>query len=301
MTKKLTLQDYENRHNQKFPNNIIKVIKKEGKFIYFETEFGLCKKYYNGFGKYNYDITGAIDKVKFLNLLFFKLYGNKYTFLIDNYINTRQIIEMKCNIHGIMTNTIKHILSGNAGCKICANILNNPNKRLNNNDFIQKAQLIHGNKYDYSKVDYKGSNISINIICKKHGIFKQTPNNHLKPSNCPKCNNEIRHLNGCGWTLEKWLQNGNKSKHFDSFKVYIIECWNENERFYKIGKTFTTTKKRFKNSFIPYNFKILKEIIGNAEYIHNLEIELKRKNKIYKYLPNIKFGGMYECYLKVEF
>lgn len=300
MIEKLTLKDYENRHNNKFPNSPIKVIKKINRYIYCETPYGICKRHSSTIGKSNYSITSAIDKISFINLLFLNLYGDKYTFLIDHYVNNKQIIKMECKIHGVSYNTIGHILSGNAGCKTCANILNNPNKRSNNNNFIQKAQLIHGNKYDYSQINYKGSNILVEIICRKHGVFKQSPNNHLKPSNCPTCNNEIKHLNGCGWSLKKWEHNGNKSKYFDSFKVYIIKCWNNDEKFYKIGKTFTTVEKRFKNNSIPYNFKILKEIEGTAKYIHYLENKLKKENGEHKYLPKIHFGGKYECFSKLN-
>ena len=44
--------------------------------------------------------------------------------------------------------------------------------------FIQKAKLIHDDKYDYSKVNYINNNIKINIICKIHGDFEQSPSKH---------------------------------------------------------------------------------------------------------------------------
>jgi len=49
--------------------------------------------------------------------------------------------------------------------------------------FIKKAKLIHGDKYDYSKVDYKQNKII--IICKKHGEFQQIPCSHLSNRSCP--------------------------------------------------------------------------------------------------------------------
>lgn len=60
-------------------------------------------------------------------------------------------------------------------------------KGSNTGKFIEKAIKIHGEKYDYSKVDYKKSNIHITIICKKHGEFSQTPNKHIMNRGCPKC------------------------------------------------------------------------------------------------------------------
>lgn len=54
-------------------------------------------------------------------------------------------------------------------------------------EFIEQAQIIHNNKYNYSLVDYINSKVKVKIICPEHGIFEQTPNNHLKGQNCPKC------------------------------------------------------------------------------------------------------------------
>ena len=55
------------------------------------------------------------------------------------------------------------------------------------NEFIEKAIKKHGDKYDYSKVDYKKSNTKVIIICKIHGDFEQTPGCHLAGSGCQKC------------------------------------------------------------------------------------------------------------------
>ena len=53
--------------------------------------------------------------------------------------------------------------------------------------FIEKAILKHGNKYDYSKVEYRASHTKVIIICQEHGDFEQSPTNHLTGNGCPKC------------------------------------------------------------------------------------------------------------------
>jgi len=58
---------------------------------------------------------------------------------------------------------------------------------MNTEEFIKKAKLIHGDKYDYSLVEYKGCNEKVKIICPTHGIFEQTARNHYRGSGCPKC------------------------------------------------------------------------------------------------------------------
>jgi hypothetical protein len=54
-------------------------------------------------------------------------------------------------------------------------------------EFIEKSNKIHGNKFDYSKVDYNGSHKKVSIICQEHGEFFQSPTNHLSGNGCPKC------------------------------------------------------------------------------------------------------------------
>ena len=59
--------------------------------------------------------------------------------------------------------------------------------RLTNKEFITKAQLVHGNKYCYDKIEYIKSCKKINIICQIHGEFQQIPNDHLSGAGCAKC------------------------------------------------------------------------------------------------------------------
>ena len=60
-------------------------------------------------------------------------------------------------------------------------------KKLTTEEFIDKAITVHGDKYDYSLVNYIVSKNKITIICKEHGEFLQRPNDHLNGSGCHKC------------------------------------------------------------------------------------------------------------------
>ena len=57
----------------------------------------------------------------------------------------------------------------------------------NTPEFVEKARKVHGNKYDYSKVEYIHNKIKVCIICPIHGEFWQKPHDHLRPNGCPKC------------------------------------------------------------------------------------------------------------------
>lgn len=61
-------------------------------------------------------------------------------------------------------------------------------KKLTKEEFIKKSKEVHGDKYDYSKVEYKNIMSKVKIICSTHGIFEQSLNNHINQKNgCPKC------------------------------------------------------------------------------------------------------------------
>lgn len=61
-------------------------------------------------------------------------------------------------------------------------------RKLTTEEFIKKAKAIHGDKYDYSKVEYVNKRTKVCIICPKHGEFWQLPNNHIRQKQgCPKC------------------------------------------------------------------------------------------------------------------
>jgi len=110
-----------------------------------------------------------------------KIHNNKYKYNIDNTIKNNNTIEIICDTHGSFFQTPKNHLKGQ-GCPKCSLYY-----KYDKNGFIEKANKIHNNKYDYSLVDYKKNSIKINIICKIHGKFEQMPLNHLKGNGCYKC------------------------------------------------------------------------------------------------------------------
>ena len=67
-------------------------------------------------------------------------------------------------------------------------------KKITTKQFIEKAIAVNGDKYDYSTVVYNGCAVKIAIICKKHGMFYQTPSSHLNGLQCKKCSIESAKL-----------------------------------------------------------------------------------------------------------
>lgn len=113
-------------------------------------------------------------------------HGDKYTYDKTIYKSFKDNVIVTCPIHGdFEINSHCHISNG-SGCPECAKIAKGP-KRLTTEEFIEKAKCIHGNTYDYSKVEYINASTKVCIICPKHGEFWMTPNKHLLGENCPNC------------------------------------------------------------------------------------------------------------------
>ena len=228
----------------------------------------------------------------------------KYDYSLVEYVNNKGILKIICTIHGLFLQKVYDHLSG-CGCIKCGIKSASKIKTISIEKFIENANKIHNNKYNYNKSVYIKANIKINIICLVHGEFEQTPANHLAGKGCNKCGriNTITYnsKNPGGWSISSWKNKAEKSKNFDSFKVYILECWDEEERFYKIGRTFCTIKRRFDSiKDLPYNWKVLKIFEGSAEEIYKLENILKQQNKQNKYIPKIYFPGLQECFSKLN-
>lgn len=68
-------------------------------------------------------------------------------------------------------------------------------KKLTQEEFLKRAHEVHGNKYDYSKVEYVDSKTKVCIVCKEHGNFWQVPSSHLLGNGCAKCAQERRGKN----------------------------------------------------------------------------------------------------------
>ena len=158
-----------------------------------------------------------------------EIHGGKYDYSKVEYIHTMSGVTIICPEHGEFIQTPNRHLSGH-GCPKCGG-----NYPLTKESFIEKAKNIHGNKYDYSKVEYTGNCKSkVCIICPKHGEFWQYAHQHLQGRGCPLCRQstlekEVKlflDLEGIEYVAQKratWL--GRQSLDFYIPKYNIaIEC-----------------------------------------------------------------------------
>ena len=109
-------------------------------------------------------------------------HGDKYDYSKSIYTRSNDKIVIICKEHGEFNQTAKQHIRG-SGCKMCSI----DRKRGTKESFIEKSILIHGDIYDYTKVEYVRNTTKVNIICKYHGSFFQTPGNHISGHKCIYC------------------------------------------------------------------------------------------------------------------
>lgn len=117
-----------------------------------------------------------------------RIHGNRYDyskFVIAGRSNKSTII---CPIHGEFQQNYGNHLMGK-GCSKCTYETIKSKLIISKEQFIERAKAVHGNRYDYSKVEYNGAFKKVAIVCPVHGEFRQTPHSHTSSmgSGCPKC------------------------------------------------------------------------------------------------------------------
>lgn len=113
-------------------------------------------------------------------------HNNLYDYSKSIYKNTYTEIIIICKKHGDFSQLPQNHLAGK-GCKKCAYEVFHKKYSRTATEFIEIANKVHNNSFDYSKVIYKNKKTNVEIICKTHGSFFQLPQNHLAGNQCPKC------------------------------------------------------------------------------------------------------------------
>lgn len=207
------------------------------------------------------------------------------------YVNNRTKVKIICpNGHKIEQAPDNHF---KYGCYMCAGTY-----RPTTEEFIKKAQKVHGDRYDYSRVRYVRSHDDIEIVCKKHGAFMQTPTDHLDGKGCPLCRSSNMEEKVRGLLMENniifqeqakfpWLKNDKTQKEL-SFDFYLpdkniaIECQGIQH-------------------FKPLEFFGGEEAFKETRYRDEIKKELAEKHLIkILYFSTIKYDFPYEVITKLE-
>ena len=162
-------------------------------------------------------------------------HGNRYDYTKVSYERAHAPVEIICRNHGPFMQRPTNHLSG-MGCPDCWKENRSAAAERAAAEaaatFVQKAQNIHGSKYDYSKIHYKNSKQKVVIRCPEHGDFEQLPNSHLRGSGCPKC--------GDNRTAKK------KLKPFETFVDQANQVHGNVYRYYETAYEGAKSKTRIR-------------------------------------------------------
>ena len=118
----------------------------------------------------------------------FKVHGNRYNLSETIYINRRTPVKIFCNIHKCYQTVKPENLWNGHFSRCCAKENYHSKRALTIEEILKQFNEVHGNKYDYSKVNYVNIDTPVDIICRDCGEkFKQTPYEHKNGANCPYC------------------------------------------------------------------------------------------------------------------
>lgn len=141
---------------------------------------------------------------------FIEVHGERYDYSKVVFEKMHSKVCIVCREHGEFWQTpSKHLLG--QGCPKCGIDKRSNTKTLTTSNFVEKAKKVHGDIYDYSKTEYKGTYEYLTITCKKHGDFHQRANDHLNGHGCPICGNNMslaeneinEYIEGLGYVTNK--------------------------------------------------------------------------------------------------
>ena len=205
-----------------------------------------------------------------------KIHANKFDYSLINELPKRDTrVNIICPNHGIFEQSFHKHLQGDS-CKKCSHEkLGKERIEKAKIKFINEANIIHANKYDYSKSMYLSATDNIIIICKNHGEFEQTPNRHLGGGGCKKCSNDkTKERMSIPWEIYKEYLHKIHNNKYDYSKVIwkgadidiIVICPVHKE--FKIRpvdhKRGRECQKCSKINKIQYNKHTTEIFIGNA-------------------------------------
>ena len=186
-------------------------------------------------------------------------HGDKYDYSKVNYVGALTKVCIICTKHGEFEQRPADHIKGK-GCPTCGGKMSRKNRSSSKEDFIIKARKVHGEKYDYSKVDYVNSKTKVCINCSEHGEFWQIPTEHIQGKGCQKCNlshlerSMINYLDEVGITYDyqkrfDWLGSQSLDFYLPDYNIGV-ECQGiqhfESVEYFGGNKGFKKTLERDK-------------------------------------------------------
>lgn len=233
-----------------FKNKVSIICKKHGLFIQ------RAQAHLNGQKcLYCYNESRNITKDEFISKSK-EIHNDKYIY--SDFLSLKKRVSILCKKHGSFTQMPYRHLRGQ-GCGHCSR----ESHRISQSDFIQRSTKLHKGLYDYSNVEYINHSTCVDIICKKHGLFRQTPNNHMiHKKGCRKCSKivskmETEWLDKLGITNRQCKFNIDNKRYTvdaldDTNKIvyeFYGDYWHGNPDIYDPNLINNVSKKSFKELY----------------------------------------------------
>ena len=164
------------------------------------------------------------------------VHGDRYDYSLVEYVDAHRKITIVCSDHGPFEQKPNGHLSGQ-GCAVCSG-----NVARTTDQFIASAKVVHGDRYDYSLVEYTNTDTKVKIVCPDHGAFAPTPHNHLRGAGCPECAN-IATGDAKRKTAEQFIADA-RAKHGDHFDYSEVDYINSVSKITVICKQLSSTRIR---------------------------------------------------------
>ena len=235
LTKEEFIQKAKEKHGDKYDYSNVQYVHSKSKVKIICKEHGEFEQQPNNHLQGQGCLACKLDNSKLTTEQFIQkakeIHGDKYDYSKVEYVNNATKVKIICPQHGEFEQTPNLHLRG-SGCPACGGTL-----KLTTEEFIQRSNEIHGDKYDYSNVQYVNNTTKVKIICKQHGEFEQTPFNHLRVYGCPECGSStfregwmrdiIQEITGLSFPKKRpnWLRNEETNYPLE------LDCYNEDLKF----------------------------------------------------------------------
>jgi hypothetical protein len=114
-------------------------------------------------------------------------HGNRYSYERTTYVDAKTSLTVTCKDHGDFSVSPDSHANRGSGCAKCKAVKVGNHNRGSAEAFIAKSKEVHGDKYNYSLVEYTKTHDHVRIICNEHGEFPCMPLNHQRGRGCPHC------------------------------------------------------------------------------------------------------------------
>jgi hypothetical protein len=156
------------------------------------------------------------------------IHGDLYDYSQTKYVDGKTKVTIICREHGPFEQTpVEHKTYGR-GCQKCSVKVRGYKRRNSMEKVIAKARAVHGDRYDYSQVEYVNTHTKVTILCREHGPFEQNPQGHMRGAGCPECGHKDKG-DRQRFTTEEFISKA-RAIHCDRYDYSLVKYTGANDK-----------------------------------------------------------------------